>query len=44
MQMSSFREKYIKPIPSEANLPYPMAMIDSPEECASETKPGTCHF
>ena len=44
MQMSSFREKYIKPIPSEANLPYPIAMIDSPEECASEMKPGTCHF
>jgi MoaA/NifB/PqqE/SkfB family radical SAM enzyme len=47
MQMSSFREKYIKPIPSEANLPYPIAMIemiDSPDLCVRETKLITRHF
>jgi MoaA/NifB/PqqE/SkfB family radical SAM enzyme len=32
MQTPSFREKYIRCIPSNANLPYPIAMIDASKE------------
>lgn len=32
MQTPSFREKYIRSIPAQANLPYPIAMIDASKE------------
>lgn len=41
MQTPAFRKKYIKPIPSDANLPYPITLIetnDSPEPCPRETE------
>ncbi len=41
MQTAAFRKKYIESIPSDANLPYPIAMIemaDSPELCQRETE------
>ena len=36
MQTPSFREKYIKPIPSDVSLPYPIAMIDAQKQCSRE--------
>jgi MoaA/NifB/PqqE/SkfB family radical SAM enzyme len=33
MQSAAFREKYIRPIPSNANLPYPIERIDRAREC-----------
>jgi len=41
MQMSSFREKYIKPIPSDKKLPYPIEMLETtgvPTLCTPETE------
>ncbi|MBN1664991.1 MAG: radical SAM protein [Deltaproteobacteria bacterium] len=41
MQTASFREKYIRPIPVNANLPYSIATIDGLFDCRNQTMKNT---
>lgn len=38
MQTATFREKYIRPIPADAHLPYPVSMIEAPAEYRKAAK------
>lgn len=42
MQNASFREKYVRPIPPDANLPYPIDLIDSGAERSDPTQSACC--